>query len=195
MVDGVDGPVARLAKVKEVLPRIDGAVLDLVVDYFNYCVIPALAIWRFGLVPEGFELPAAAFCIATSLYCFGNKDMKTDDYYFRGFPAIWNVAVLYFYLIGSNPWFNLVVIALLGLLTFLPLKFVHPFRVRRGRGLTLAMTVLWTILTLALLLWGDEEPLKDTSPLVFWLWVGVSLYFLAVSLRHSLEVASQPQQP
>jgi len=194
VVDGLDGPLARLARVSEVTPRFDGAALDLVVDYFNYSVIPALAIWRFGMVPEGFELPAAGFAIATALYCFGNRDMKTNDYYFRGFPAVWNLVVLYFYLTGSNPWLNLAVIGILGILTFLPLKFVHPLRVRRGRGLTLAMTVLWTGLTLALLLLGDEDPLSVTSPSVFWIWVLVSLYFVAVSVRRSLEAAIQPKQ-
>lgn len=189
VVDGFDGPLARLARVEEVTPRFDGAALDLVVDYFNYSVIPALAIWRFGLVPEGFELLAAGFAIATALYCFGNKDMKTDDYYFRGFPAVWNLVILYFYLIGSNPWFNLAVIGALGILTFLPLKFVHPLRVRRGRGLTLAMTGVWTGLTLALVVLGGEEPLSVTSPQIFWVWVLVSLYFVAVSVRRSLEAA------
>ena len=34
-VDGVDGSLARWAKVKQRAPRIDGATLDLVVDYLN----------------------------------------------------------------------------------------------------------------------------------------------------------------
>jgi phosphatidylcholine synthase len=191
VVDGLDGPLARLARVDQVTPRFDGAVLDLVVDYFNYAVIPALAIWRFQMVPEGFELLAAGFAIATSLYCFGNKDMKTDDYYFKGFPAVWNLVVLVFYLIGSNPWFNLLVIGLLGALTFSPLKFVHPFRVRRGRGLTLIMTLIWAALTFALVFLGEEEPLSVTDPIFFWLWVAASLYFVGLSLRRTLEAASR----
>ena len=195
IVDGFDGPLARLAKVDEVTPLFDGAALDLVVDYFNYSVIPALAIWRFGMVPEGFELIASGFALATALYCFGNKNMKTDDYYFVGFPAAWNLVILYFYLTGSNPWFNLGVIGVLGVLTFSPFKFVHPLRVRRGRGLTLIVTVIWTGLTLALVFVGDEDPLSVTSPAVFWIWVLVSLYFVAVSVRRSLEAAIQSPQP
>ena len=35
VVDGVDGPLARMFRVKDVLPRLDGTALDLVVDYLT----------------------------------------------------------------------------------------------------------------------------------------------------------------
>jgi phosphatidylcholine synthase len=73
-------------------------------------VIPALLIYRFGLVPAGWEIPAAAWIMLTSLYCLGNRDMKTGDLYFSGFPAVWNVVVLYFYVLETGPWANLAAI-------------------------------------------------------------------------------------
>ena len=42
-VDGVDGTLARAAKVKENTPNIDGAVLDNIIDYLNYVVVPVLS--------------------------------------------------------------------------------------------------------------------------------------------------------
>ena len=38
----------------------DGTTLDNVIDYFNYVAVPAMMIYWFGFVPEGWEVPAAA---------------------------------------------------------------------------------------------------------------------------------------
>jgi phosphatidylcholine synthase len=187
VIDGFDGPMARRVRVSVYAPRMDGAVLDLVIDYLNYTVIPALLVYRFGLVPDGFAIPAAAFIMTTSLYCFGNRDMKTADNYFQGFPAVWNLVVLYFYLTASGPWVNLWVIAGLGVLTFVPLKFVHPFRVKALRATTLVMTGAWAALTLVLVL-GSEQGIApvQTMPVAYWAFLGISLYFLGLCLRRTL---------
>src|SRR5215213_4969442 len=60
VVDGVDGTLARWARVKEHVPRIDGEAFDLIVDYLNYVFVPAILIVRGGLVPETLALPLAA---------------------------------------------------------------------------------------------------------------------------------------
>src|SRR5690348_14709532 len=41
VIDAVDGLFARLIKVKVVVPEIDGALLDNIVDFFNYTMVPA----------------------------------------------------------------------------------------------------------------------------------------------------------
>ena len=186
IIDGLDGPMARKVRVSEYAPRFDGAVLDLVIDYLNYTVIPALLVYRSGLVPEGFEIPAAAWIMTTSLYCFGNRDMKTADNYFSGFPAAWNLVVLYFFIAGTGLWANLAIITLLGLLTFVPLKFVHPFRVRDLRSLTLAMTGAWAGLAFALVLASAPGlPPAQALPTAYGAWLAVSLYFLCLCLWRS----------
>ena len=53
-------------------------------------------IYWFQMVPHWFELVTSSAIILTSLYTFTNLRMKTEDYYFRGFPAVWNIVVLYF---------------------------------------------------------------------------------------------------
>ena len=65
-VDAIDGTLARRIGVTELTPRIDGATLDNVIDYFTYVVVPALMIYWFGVVPPGWEIPAAATIMAVS---------------------------------------------------------------------------------------------------------------------------------
>lgn len=186
-VDGIDGTLARRARVREVTPEVDGATLDNVIDYFTYTVVPALMIYWGSFVPEGWETASAATVMAVSCYTFANTGMKSDDYYFVGFPALWNLVVLCFHILQSDPWLNLGVLAACAVLTFVPLKYVHPFRVTHFRKLTIPMTVLWGATTLRLVLDdAGTEPARAASPLVFWLWVGASAYFVGVSLWRSL---------
>lgn len=187
LIDGLDGPLARRFNVTEHTPRFDGAILDLVIDYLTYTAIPALMIWYLQLVPAGYELAAASFIMITALYCFGNRDMKTDDNYFSGFPATWNLVVLYFVLLASDPWINLVIIGLLGILTFIPMKFVHPFRVERFRLLTFVMTAAWSLSSLWLIITATEAPLLETEPTAFGAWLFSSFYFFGISAYRTWE--------
>ena len=100
-VDGVDGTLARRLRVDENAPRVDGAVLDLVIDYLTYVFIPTLLIWRTGLVLPQWAPYLAAAIQLSSLYVFARRDMKTQDGYFRGFPALWNLVA--FYLVVGAP--------------------------------------------------------------------------------------------
>jgi phosphatidylcholine synthase len=152
VVDGVDGTLARSAKVAERIPRIDGSALDLVIDYLTYVVIPALIIWRLGVLPGALGLPLSAAILMSSLYVFARRDMKTEDGYFRGFPALWNVVALYFVVAPPAAGVAAGVIVLLVLLTFAPVHVPHPFRARDyGRWLP-AVALLWAASSAALLL-------------------------------------------
>jgi phosphatidylcholine synthase len=48
LIDGVDGTFARRFRVKEVLPGMDGGMIDAVVDFANYVLIPTFFIGRGG---------------------------------------------------------------------------------------------------------------------------------------------------
>ena len=102
LVDGIDGTLARKAKVNENVPNIDGSTLDNVIDFFTYVIIPALMIYWFGMVPSGWEIICSAAILAASCYTFANINQKTQDFYFSGFPALWNIVVLYFFILGTN---------------------------------------------------------------------------------------------
>lgn len=173
VVDGLDGPLARRYRVEQVLPRISGETLDLVVDYLTYVVIPAVMLASLDLLPEGWRTLTAGVVLAVSLYTFANRDMKTDDNYFEGFPAVWNVLVLYMWVLDTNPWANLAVIALCVALTFTRLKFTHPMRVVKLRTLTLVLTAIWATLSLLMVLTHPAPP-----HWAMWLWVALIGYFL-----------------
>jgi phosphatidylcholine synthase len=154
IVDGVDGSLARWARVKQRLPRIDGDTLDLVIDYLTYVFVPALFIWRAELVPPGLAPWLAAAILVSSLYVFARTDMKTDDGYFRGFPALWSVVAFYLLVLQVSPTVGAAVVVVLVIMTFAPIHFVHPFRVRDYGVWLPAISVLWIAATCALL-WPD----------------------------------------
>ena len=193
-VDGIDGTLARRARVREVTPQFDGATLDNVIDYFTYVVVPAMMIYWFDLVPPGWETTTAAGIMAVSLYTFANAGMKTSDYYFAGFPALWNLVVLYFHIMQTDPWVNLTVIAICGVLTFVPWKYVHPLRVRDWRAFTIPMTVLWGGTTLRLLIVSEEDKALDASPVIFWLCVAASAYFLVICVLRSIQPEPEEEE-
>jgi len=71
--------------------------INIVKIYRTYALIPAILLYKFKLVPPGWEQAAAAVVVVSSLYCFANKRLKIEDNFFTGFPAAWNLVVLGFY--------------------------------------------------------------------------------------------------
>jgi phosphatidylcholine synthase len=186
-IDGLDGPMARKLRIRDVIPRVDGAVLDLVVDYLTYVLVPAIFIYWFGLLPNSWSLAGAGFILVTSLYCFANTGMKTHDNYFVGFPAIWNVVALYMWILGSPTWINALVVFALGVLTFVPMKFVHPIRVRDHRDITYAATLIWALCSLGLVLID-----RGTVWLwLYWPWIAASVWLGFISLRRTFTTPAE----
>jgi len=185
VVDGLDGPLARRYRVMDVLPRISGEILDLVVDYLTYVVVPAVMLASLGLLPEGWGAVTAGVVLAVSLYTFANKDMKTEDNYFEGFPAVWNVLVLYMWALETDPWANLALIAVCCALTFTRLKFTHPMRVVKLRVLTLTLTGLWAALSLAVVLAYPTAPIWVVVP-----WIALVGYFLWLTVHRTFQTAA-----
>jgi phosphatidylcholine synthase len=149
VVDAIDGPLARAANVAEVLPRWSGETLDLVVDYTTYVFVPAYAVAAAGLMPGSLAIPAAAAIAITGTLYFADRGMKTNDNFFLGFPAVWNLIVFYLLLLRPAPVGAAASVALFAVLTFVPIRFVHPLRVRRLRRVTVALLTLWAALALA----------------------------------------------
>ena len=130
------------------LPRWSGDVLDLVVDILNYVFVPAYAIAAGGLLPQTTAIPLGIVIVVTGSLYFADRLMKTSDYYFRGFPALWNVAAFYLFLLKPTPWLGAALIAALAALTFVPFHVVHPLRIVHMRALTTAALILWTALAI-----------------------------------------------
>ena len=187
LIDGIDGTLARKIDVSKQTPNIDGTILDSVVDYLNYVIIPSLMIYWFQMVPLWFELIAPSAIILCSLYTFANLKMKTEDYYFRGFPAVWNIAVLYFFILGTHEYINIIVIIVCIILTFTPVKFVHPLRVADLRNLTIFFTIVWSATTLKLVITPTSKIFMIDSALIFILWIITSVYFAVICFGRSIK--------
>jgi phosphatidylcholine synthase len=156
-VDSFDGMLARWANVRDYAQGIDGALLDNILDYLNYVIVPALFLIEVpDILPFGWGLPAAAIILLTSAYQFTQVDAKTDganDFFFKGFPSYWNVVALYMLVMRMNPWINLGFLALFNVLVFVPIKYVYPSRNPRLRTLTLALSYLYGIVGI----WGAMQ--------------------------------------
>jgi phosphatidylcholine synthase len=177
IVDGIDGTFARKLKVAERLPRWSGETLDLVVDFVTYAFVPAYAIAMSGVMPDIAALPAGVVIVMTSGLYFADRRMKMSDNYFRGFPAVWNLAAFYLLLLRLDPWISAAAVAVLAVLSFVPLPFVHPVRVRHLRVVNVALLCAWSVLAIIAL----DRALAPG----FWVSTGlvvIGLYFLGIGL-------------
>jgi phosphatidylcholine synthase len=177
VVDGIDGPLARAFKIKEVLLRWSGEQLDFVVDFVTYVFVPAYAIAASGFLPDALAIPAGLVIVITGALYFADCEMKTGDNYFRGFPAVWNVAAFYIYILQPPGWFAAAMVALLAAMTFAPIRFVHPLRVARLRALNIALMAVWAVLAG----WAVIDNL-DPGPYVVWPLCAIAVYFFVVGL-------------
>jgi phosphatidylcholine synthase len=148
IIDGADGTFARRLRAAEILPRWSGDILDLVVDILNYVFVPAYALAASGLLPPSLAVPLGILIVITGSLYFADRWMKTSNYYFRGFPALWNVAAFYLFLLKLPTWLGAILVVALSALTFVPIYFVHPVRIAHFRTLTIAAVALWAILAL-----------------------------------------------
>lgn len=143
LVDGFDGTLARWADVKTYAKGIDGALLDNILDYLNYVLVPAVFMIHTDLLPEPVKWLTACLILLTSAYQFTQADAKTDDHHFKGFPSYWNVAALYMLLMNLPPWVNFGFLMLFNIMVFIPVKYIYPSRNSYLRKLTLALTYLY----------------------------------------------------
>jgi len=174
IIDGIDGPIARWLNVKKRLPWFDGAALDFVVDYTNYVFVPALALALCGLLTEPFATAAGIVVAVIGALYFADTRMKTPSQAFRGFPAIWNVLIFLLMVFKLPEWVTLAIILAAAILTFSPVEFIHPVRVRRLRPVTLTVVVLWG----ALAIWAVVDNLSP-GPVVL---AGLALTSLYLAL-------------
>lgn len=143
LVDGIDGPIARKVRVKEVLPNWSGDTLDNIIDYVTYVLLPAFALYQSGMIGEPWSFVAAGMIVVSSAIYYADTGMKTDEYFFSGFPVVWNMVVFTLFVIQASAVTAMVVVSISVVLTFLPINFLHPVRVKRLRVLNLGIFLLW----------------------------------------------------
>lgn len=182
LVDSFDGLIARRTRVKEVVPNFDGALLDNMIDYFTYVIVPALFIYNKGLFPEQFALLGVTAILLSSAYQFCQSDAKTDDHYFKGFPSYWNIVVFYLFILGLEPWVNLALTMGLAVLVFVPIKYIYPSRTQRHQKLTMSLAGIWGIMCIVILL---QYP--TPTPWLIWASLLFALYYAGASLYSTVQ--------
>jgi phosphatidylcholine synthase len=144
IIDSTDGTMARRFDVKRWTPQFDGCLLDNIIDYLNYTFIPVVFAYRFELVPPA-AIPVLGLVLIAAAYGFCNKEAKTADGYFTGFPNYWNVMFFYFYLLQFPPAINALIILFFVVMVFIPIRYISA-STKPLRHLTIAiMTVLWIV--------------------------------------------------
>lgn len=180
-VDSVDGVIARRFRVKSVLPSFDGALLDNIIDYLTYVIIPALFLYHMpNLLPHGWELFSAGMISIASAYQFCQADAKTDDHTFKGFPSYWNIVVFYLFALQLSPWVNMAILTILTILVFVPIHYAYPSRMEKYQQTTIILTAIWTLLVILIYALMPNTPigLVYFSLLYIIYYVGISLYMM-----------------
>ncbi len=145
VVDAVDGPLARRYLVKVNWPTYDGVLMDLIIDYLTYVFIPAFALFKSGLLTGWTGWLAIIAIVYGSVVYFVDTRMKTVDNSFSGFPACWNMVVLVLFALKPPEWAILLVVVVLTVAMFLPVRFIHPVRTARWRAVSLPVAMAWVI--------------------------------------------------
>lgn len=175
IIDGTDGILARRVRVREVLPRFDGASLDNVIDVLTYGYIPIFIMMQTGVLPH----PAWALVpTAALLYAYGQVDMKTPDSFFLGFPSYWNVVALYLFWLRPAPPIAVAMVVIPAILTFVPTRYLYPSKNTVLWQVTWPLTVIWFVMLLVLL----SQPTPNPTL------VAISLFFPAYYLIASMWV-------
>ncbi|MFQ5850368.1 MAG: CDP-alcohol phosphatidyltransferase family protein [Candidatus Binatia bacterium] len=151
LIDATDGTLARRVRVKETIPWLDGDRLEDIVDYLNYVLVPCIFLIRADLLPEGDALWLVAIPLVASAYGFCQREAKTPDHFFLGFPSYWNIIAFYLYVMGTPRWINAFLVLIFSTLVFVPFKYLYPSRSLVLRGLTVGLGILWGILVLLII--------------------------------------------
>ena len=158
LIDASDGTLARLVRIKETIPWFDGDRLEDIVDYLNYVLVPSLFLIRADLLPQGDAWWLAALPLLASAYGFCQKEAKTADHFFLGFPSYWNIVAFYLYVLQIPRWANAFLILILSALVFVPIKYLYPSRSPVLQGLTNTLGVIWGVIVLTVIYLLPDPP-------------------------------------
>lgn len=167
IIDGIDGTFARLFRVKEVLPYMDGKTIDYVIDFSTYAIIPAYFFYEAELVAEDWRLPLTFLILMVSALYYGKTGMVSADNYFIGFPVLWNMVVFYLvFVLSCTPLINGLLVVLFAILHFVPIKFAYPSQASRLKGLTIAASLIFLIALPLCVFYYPEKPLWLTGAMI-----------------------------
>jgi phosphatidylcholine synthase len=188
-VDSTDGVLARALKVKERTPHFDGALLDNIIDYMTFVFVPALIVWQADLVRVPF--PVCAAMLMSSAYGFAHTAAKVEkgDHFFTGFPSYWNIVVVYLYILRLPQISNAIILAVLAVLVFVPLRYIYPSRTRTLQTPTLILGGAWALIfTWMIFRLPDTSGPWTLLSLIFPVWYVALSLWLHGRERRALEI-------
>lgn len=180
LIDALDGTLARLVGIKNILPKTDGALLDNLVDFVNYVITPCFFLLvKPEMLPEKYSLLLIAAITITSSYQFCQSDAKTPDHFFKGFPCYWNIAVFYMYILDTSIYCNAILLSLFCVLIFVPVKYVYPSRLDYLTDSQLLKVLMHTC---SLVFAVSSTCLLIDYPKINHLWLNLSLAYVGLYL-------------
>ncbi|MDR8393129.1 CDP-alcohol phosphatidyltransferase family protein [Aliifodinibius sp. S!AR15-10] len=153
-IDSIDGTLARAFDITKEAPKIDGALMDNIIDFVTWTIAPLFWAYAAMLIP----LWVVMICAICSILGFSNTRAKTSDDFFLGFPSYWNIVVLYLFLLDLPLTFSSAVLLLFAAATLIPVKFIYPTKTVHFKTLTILLGSLFFLQLLLLLYLFDESP-------------------------------------
>jgi phosphatidylcholine synthase len=191
VLDGLDGPLARRIDVVFHAPRVDGYVLDLIVDYLTCVVVPVALMVSLNMLPSEFQTLIAAMVLLLSALWFARTDIETNDHWFNGFPAIWNLAVPTFLILDLSQKTTAIATVILAISQLTNIKFPHLVRVVKWRLFTLPFAMIYT-LNLFVLSWNySNETGINYSTLSLVIMIAFPIYIGLISIKRTLFTESE----
>ena len=183
LIDGFDGPIARKIDIHIHATRFDGHILDLVVDYVTCVVVPVVMFLKLDLLTGNSSYVYAGLIIFTGALWFARTDQETDDHWFNGFPAAWNLVIPTFIILGTRESYVIAMILGLCAISLTKLKFPHLVKVTFLRPLTWALAIIYFV---ALTLLSTKYP--DGPAYLKPILVLFPIYIFGISIFHSWKV-------
>ena len=183
LIDGFDGPIARKIDIHIHATKFDGHILDLVVDYVTCVVVPVVMLVRLDLLTGNSALIYAGLIIFTGALWFARTDQETEDHWFNGFPAAWNLVIPTFIILGTRERYIEIIIVLLSILSLTKLKFPHLVKVEFLRPITWSLAVIYFVALTAL---SIQYPTGESAlkPIL----VIFPIYIFGISIIHSWKI-------
>lgn len=153
-IDSIDGSLARYFAAKKNAPGIDGELMDNIIDFTTWTIAPLCWIYASMNIPSWVLM----ICAIASVFGFSNKQAKTSDYYFLGFPSFWNIVVFYLFLLSLPTYLSSAILLLLAVVTFLPVKFIYPTRTPYFKLLTLLLGIIYAVQLLLMMILFENSP-------------------------------------
>ena len=94
-IDAIDGSLARKIGVSRFAPNINGLMMDSIVDFTNYILIPCLVLSTADYLLPSVEALLSAVILVISLFSYSRISVSDIDFRYVGFPVAWNLSLIH----------------------------------------------------------------------------------------------------